>query len=76
MSHEQDSNETKQKESETQRLQLLVAEPQHDILQEGNFQQKYNDFFVIPAHVRAAEVARTREWGSLKSLNLDEKFKP
>ena len=73
MSHEQDSNETKQKESETQRLQLLVAEPQHDILREEKFQQK--KFSMIPAHVRAAEVARTREWGSPKSLNLSKSFK-
>ena len=70
MSHEQDSNETKQKESETQRLQLLVAEPQHDILQEGNFQQKYNDFFYNSSACQGGRSCANARMG------FTEKFEP
>ena len=76
MSHEQDFNERQNRKKVKLKGCNFWLRSHNTTFTRGKFPSKKNEFSMIPAHVRAAEVARTRTWGSPKSLNLDKSFKP
>ena len=76
MNHEQDSNERQNRKKVKLKGCNFWLRSHNTTFYERKISSKKEDFFMIPAHVRAAEVVRPREWGSPKSLNLDESFKP
>ena len=75
MSHEQDFNERQNTKKAKLKGCNFWLRSHNTTFYERKSSNKKNEFSMIPAHVRAAEVARTREWGSPKSLNLGESFK-